>query len=84
MSAYVIEAKPIAPLTLSVVFADGMKGHVYFKLSHLTGFFTALADSNFFDQVYIEGGAVTWPNGLDLAPDAMYQNIKESGGWVLS
>jgi hypothetical protein len=28
-------------------------------------------------------GAIQWPNGADLAPDAMYDAIRQSGLWVL-
>ena len=28
-------------------------------------------------------GAVQWPNGADLAPDAMYDEIRANGRWVL-
>jgi hypothetical protein len=28
-------------------------------------------------------GAVQWPNGADLAPDAMYDAIRERGQWIL-
>ena len=31
----------------------------------------------------IEMGAVQWPNGADLAPDAMYDAIRQSGVWTL-
>ena len=24
----------------------------------------------------------TWPNGVDLAPDAMFDEIKAASGWV--
>jgi hypothetical protein len=27
----------------------------------------------------VELGAATWPNGADLAPDAMYDAIREHG-----
>jgi hypothetical protein len=33
--------------------------------------------------VRFEDGAVTWPGDIDLAPDAMYREIKRSGEWVL-
>jgi len=26
---------------------------------------------------------VTWPGEIDLAPDAMYREIKKAGKWVL-
>jgi hypothetical protein len=29
-------------------------------------------------------GAVTWPGEIDLAPDAMYAEIKRGGHWILS
>jgi hypothetical protein len=36
-----------------------------------------------FQQAHIDGGAVTWPGHVDLAPDAMYEAIKSRGEWVL-
>ena len=32
-------------------------------------------DAEFFEQVYIDNGAVSWPGEIDLAPDAMYAEI---------
>ena len=80
----VVSVKPVAPLALSVQFADGLAGQVRFMPSHLTGVFGALNDPKVFAQVQLESGAVTWPGDLDLAPDAMYQAIKAQGEWVLS
>lgn len=48
------------------------------------GVFTSLRDKNLFNQVYLEHGAVTWPGGIDLAPDAMHDQIKTHGQWILS
>jgi Protein of unknown function (DUF2442) len=79
----VIEVKTIAPLALSVQFADGTVGKVQFEQSHLTGVFEALKDPVVFQQAHIEEGVVAWPGDLDLAPDAMYQAIKSDGVWVL-
>jgi hypothetical protein len=42
-----------------------------------------LKDEVLFRRVYVEQGAVTWPGELDLAPDAMYDEIKRHGEWVL-
>lgn len=69
---------------LRVVFADGTKGLVRLEKSHLTGVFEPLQDQAFFEQVYVEDGAVAWPGEIELAPDAMYDAIKEHGEWVLS
>ena len=77
-----VEAKP--PLSLAVRFMDGTEGTVRFEPSHLHGVFAALRDLEFFRQAHIEEGAVAWPGDLDLAPDAMYREIKRNGEWVLS
>lgn len=70
-------------LVLKVKFEDGLEGFVRFKLSHLTGVFEALKDENYFKQVFIQYGAITWPGELDIAPDAMHAEIKKNGEWVL-
>lgn len=43
----------------------------------------ALADPDVFAQVYAELGAVAWPDEIDLAPDAMHDEIKKNGVWSL-
>jgi hypothetical protein len=66
---------------LNVVFEDGLKGEVELSPSKFRGVFEPLRDPAFFNQAYIDHGAVTWPNGADLAPDAMYEEIKKHGVW---
>jgi glycine/D-amino acid oxidase-like deaminating enzyme len=40
--------------------------------------FEPLRDPEVFSQVGVdEFGAVFWPNGADLAPDALYQHLLE-------
>ena len=46
------------------------------------GVFVA-ADPDVFSQTFVLYGAVTWPGELDLAPDAMYDEIKANGEWIL-
>jgi hypothetical protein len=45
--------------------------------------FAVLKDVNVFNQVYLKHGVVTWPSEIDLAPDAMCNEIKLHGKWVL-
>ncbi len=71
------------PLSFNVQFEDGLTGKVQFETSHLTGVFESLKDPLVFQKIGIEGGAVTWPGELDLAPDTMYAEIKAKGEWVL-
>jgi hypothetical protein len=33
--------------------------------------------------LFVDHGAVAWPGDIDLAPDAMYAEIKRNGAWVL-
>lgn len=69
-----------------VTFIDGVTGMVDMtELVHSpeAGVFAALADPDVFSQAFVLYGAVTWPGELDLAPDAMYDEIKAKGEWVL-
>jgi hypothetical protein len=71
---------------LAVDFADGTNGVVDASgliLSPNAGVFSRLRDPILFEQVYISFGAVTWPGNLDLAPDAMYDEIKAHGEWKI-
>lgn len=79
----VVSVKPTNYLVFEVKFVDGLQGNVQIKPSYLTGVFKALQDKDYFDQVYVEHGVVTWPGELDLAPDAMYEEIKKNGEWVI-
>ncbi|WP_137152772.1 DUF2442 domain-containing protein [Devosia sp. FKR38] len=47
------------------------------------GVFASLRDPAVFAQAYLDLGAVTWPGEIDIAPDAMYREIKANGEWVL-
>jgi hypothetical protein len=64
---------------LHVRFVDGTEGEVDASpliRSPNAGVFAALRDPTRFAEVFVADGVVTWPGGLDLAPDAMYDRIK--------
>jgi hypothetical protein len=78
-----VEALP--DYKLKVRFRDGLEGSVNMRrliFAPEAGVFAALADAALFAQVYLEYGAVTWPGEIDLAPDAMYQEIEGAGTWT--
>lgn len=79
----VVEVVPKADFSLQVRFADGTQGAVRFEQSHLFGVFESLKDPAVFCQVYLDSGVVSWPGDIDIAPDAMYKEIKQNGRWVL-
>lgn len=70
---------------LSLTFVDGVQGIA--DLSRLVrsenaGRFAALADPALFSRATLELGAVTWPNGADLDPDWLHEEISRSGEWT--
>ena len=79
----VTEVKVIANHILRVHFKDGCEGQVKFLPTFFRGVFQHLEDKTQFQKVMVVDGVVTWPGELDLAPDAMYQEIKAFGEWVL-
>lgn len=77
---------PLQDYRLAVRFTDGTAGIVDLSarvVSPKAGVFAQLRDPDTFAQVYIEYGAVTWPSEIDLAPDAMHDEIKAHGEWKI-
>lgn len=71
-----ISVRPVAPYTLRLGFADGVEGSVDLTGDLWGELFEPLKDPKYFAQVRIDqDGAPAWPNGLDLAPDALYEEI---------
>lgn len=68
------------PYRLYVEFEDGVRGE-YDMSERLNGpVFQALRDPTFFAQVRLdELGAPVWPNGTDIAPDALYDRLAAAG-----
>jgi hypothetical protein len=71
----VVEVKPEPDYSLFVRFRDGLSGRVRLQREELTGVLAPLNDPGFFEQVFIDGGAITWPGEIDLAPDAMHAEV---------
>ena len=71
----VVEVKPLPDHRLFVRFADGLSGEVQLREDDFAGALSPLRDLRFFEQVFLDNGAVTWPGEIDLAPDAMYEEV---------
>jgi Protein of unknown function (DUF2442) len=73
---------------LRVRFVDATTGDVemqgFLQRADVVGtVFEPLRDPAFLAQAAVVSGAVQWPNGADLAPDAMYDAIRAHGTWSL-
>ena len=80
----VVEVRAEPNWKLSVRFRDGLTGSVRFTPPYFTGVFECLRNPEMFARVYVDNGAVAWPGEIDLAPDAMYEEIRLHKEWVLS
>nr|WP_298376105.1 DUF2442 domain-containing protein [uncultured Halomonas sp.] len=83
---HVVAVVPQEEYRLQVRFNDCTEGVVDLSrliFSNNAGVFAMLTDFRRFSEVTIEYGAVTWPGGLDLGPDAMYDEISAYGEWRL-
>ena len=84
----VTSVTPLPDSRLSVAFVDGVIGDVdmrsFLSDPKIDGtVFEPLRDPAVFAQARVVLGAIQWPNGADLAPDAMYDAIREYSVWVL-
>lgn len=81
-----IKVVPLTNYMLEVEFNDGLRGRI--EMSQLifsphAGVFATLKDSRLFNQVHLIHGVATWPGEIDLAPDAMHDEIACGGVWIL-
>ena len=85
----VVAVEPLGEMCLRVTFIDGTSGEVrlrsFIESPHVSGtIFEPLRDPEIFRRVRVDLGAVAWPNGANLAPDAMYDAIRAHGHWAVA
>ncbi len=81
----VVSVEALPGQRVRVRFADGIEGIVNMGplvSSENAGVFQALRNPAVFEGVHVSLGAVTWPGDVDLAPDAMYDEITAYGEWT--
>jgi|SRR5688572_14714931 hypothetical protein len=84
----VTAVEPLPGFRLRVTFVDGTSGEVDIagllrRPSIGNTVFAGLRDPATFAKATVVVGAVTWPTGADLAPDSMYDAIRELGSCVV-
>ena len=77
----VVSVKPVGGFRLRVGFSDGSVGvHDFASTAARDGeMVRPLKDPAFFARVFVELGALTWPNGFDLDPIALYDRMSAAG-----
>lgn len=70
----------IAAYRLRLTFEDGTVGDVDFTGREWRGVFEPLRDPAFFARVMVdpESGTVSWPGGLDMAPEPLYEEARRN------
>ncbi|HEX3599671.1 MAG TPA: DUF2442 domain-containing protein [Lacipirellulaceae bacterium] len=73
----VISVQPLEKYRLAVRFDDGTEGVIEMQDRLFGPVFEPLQAPAIFRQVFVdEFGAIAWPNGADLAPDAVYDRLR--------
>ena len=80
-----IKAVSVLPeFRLAVTFCDGRNGIIdcsSIQNSRNPGIYAPLAEPDFFTQVTLELGALTWPNGADLDPGWLHAELADAKSW---
>ena len=74
----VVGAAVVGERVLRLLFSDGTVGDIDFSTERWTGVLEPLNDPAYFAEVAVdpEAGTVVWPNGVDLAPEPLYEQAK--------
>ena len=65
---------------LRLAFDDGTVGEVDFTNREWRGVFEPLRDPHYFASVKVdqEAGTISWPNGVDMAPEPLHDAARQS------
>jgi len=69
----VIRATYCGDYRIELVFQDGVQTIVDFARWLDGPVFEPLRDREYFKRFFIDGGTIVWPNGADIAPEALYE-----------
>ena len=68
-------AKRVKGFIVAMRFNDGTEKHIDISQWFKGPVFKPLKDPKFFAKFFIEGGTLAWPNGVDIAPETLYEAV---------
>ncbi|KAA0253628.1 DUF2442 domain-containing protein [Acidobacteria bacterium ACD] len=74
----VTSAEHLGDHRLLVTFSDGTRKAIDFTRWLKGPVFEPLKDPEYFRRFIVDGWTVSWPNGADIAPEALYDYAEES------
>jgi hypothetical protein len=78
MTTYLPEvnrAKRVKGFVVFLRFNDGTEKHIDISQWFKGPVFKPLKDPKFFAKFFLDGGTLAWPNGVDIAPEALYEAV---------
>lgn len=77
----VVAVEGLADFRLRIRFNDGSEGvHDFMAMVNEPGpMLEPLRDEAFFSRVFLEFGALTWPNGFDIDPECLRREMVAAG-----
>ena len=71
-----VEAHYLGDFRVALVFSDGREGIFLGQdlLKRSGPLLIPLQDEAYFKRVFIDAGALCWPNGLELSPQRLYES----------
>ena len=74
----VIRATYEGDFRIRLTFHDNLQGTLDLHAWLEGPVFEPLKDRTYFQQFFIDGGTVAWPNGADIAPETLYEAVQHS------
>ena len=71
---HVKEVRPNEDYKVSVVFTGGQRGSFDCARYLNDPFWASLRDKSHFDKVFLDHGVLTWPDGVDIAPEEVWED----------
>jgi len=72
----VINVKYIEDYKLKLTFNNGVEGVVNLRPELYGEIFEPLLDKSLFQEVYLTGRTIEWPNGADFAPEFLFGLVR--------